>query len=149
MIIPLSAERATSVSKEFMQGTVRKEYIARCKGEFPACVLAFPSACIPDFDFHLQRRGRLRSTIVDCRPSDGFKYRSSRREGVFSISFNLECGFSFASQPAKTIFTRLHYDANTDTSVLHCMKPFKPFLQLRLTLIALGQPFTGRCKLPV
>jgi tRNA pseudouridine synthase 9 len=57
--------------------------------------------------------------------------------------------FDFASQPAKTIFTRLHYDGNTDTSVLHCMKPFKPFLQLRLTLIALGQPFTGRCKLPV
>ena len=38
MIIPLSAERASSVSKEFVQGKVRKEYIARCKGEFPAYV---------------------------------------------------------------------------------------------------------------
>jgi hypothetical protein len=93
MIIPLSAERATRISKEFMRGTVRKEYIARCKGEFPACVQALPPACIPDFDFHLQRTGRLRSTNVDCRPSDGFKYRPSRREGVFLISFNLEYGF--------------------------------------------------------
>jgi 23S rRNA-/tRNA-specific pseudouridylate synthase len=39
MIIPLSAECASSVSKEFAEGKVRKEYIARCKGEFPAYVL--------------------------------------------------------------------------------------------------------------
>ena len=36
MIIPLSSERARDVSAEFMAGTVRKEYVARCKGEFPA-----------------------------------------------------------------------------------------------------------------
>ena len=38
MVIPLSAERACSVSKEFVDGKVRKEYIARCKGEFAAYV---------------------------------------------------------------------------------------------------------------
>ena len=43
MIIPLSAERASSVSKEFMNGTIRKEYIARCKGEFSASVLRLGS----------------------------------------------------------------------------------------------------------
>ncbi|KAL0955681.1 hypothetical protein HGRIS_001905 [Hohenbuehelia grisea] len=35
MIIPLSADRARAVSLEFTAGTVQKEYIARCKGEFP------------------------------------------------------------------------------------------------------------------
>jgi len=55
MIIPLSAERASSVSKEFIEGTIRKEYIARCKGEFPACVPSLPSASILDFDLFLQR----------------------------------------------------------------------------------------------
>ncbi|EGO26154.1 hypothetical protein SERLADRAFT_462897, partial [Serpula lacrymans var. lacrymans S7.9] len=36
MIIPLSSECAQAMSKEFMAGTVRKEYVARCRGKFPA-----------------------------------------------------------------------------------------------------------------
>lgn len=36
-----------------------------------------------------------------------------------------------APQPAKTIFTRMHYDACTDTSVLHCACPhFRGYLHL-------------------
>jgi len=35
MIIPLTAKGAASLTDEFMKGTVKKEYIARCKGEFP------------------------------------------------------------------------------------------------------------------
>lgn len=36
MIIGLSSPRAHTLSQEFVQGGVRKEYIARCSGEFPA-----------------------------------------------------------------------------------------------------------------
>jgi tRNA pseudouridine synthase 9 len=36
MIIPLHVDRARELTSEFMAGTVRKEYVARCKGEFPA-----------------------------------------------------------------------------------------------------------------
>lgn len=43
MIIPLSTERASIISKEFMEGTIRKEYIARCKGKFPAWVVTIHS----------------------------------------------------------------------------------------------------------
>lgn len=35
MIIPLSADRARELTKEFVAGTVQKEYVARCKGRFP------------------------------------------------------------------------------------------------------------------
>ncbi|KAF8633370.1 hypothetical protein AX17_004541 [Amanita inopinata Kibby_2008] len=35
MIIPLSADCARMLTAEFQTGTVRKEYIARCQGEFP------------------------------------------------------------------------------------------------------------------
>lgn len=35
MILPLNATLANTLSKEFASGTIRKEYIARCKGEFP------------------------------------------------------------------------------------------------------------------
>jgi 23S rRNA-/tRNA-specific pseudouridylate synthase len=35
LIIPLTTERARTLTDEFMAGTVRKEYVARCKGEFP------------------------------------------------------------------------------------------------------------------
>ena len=36
MIIGLSSRRAHILSREFVQGEVEKEYIARCSGEFPA-----------------------------------------------------------------------------------------------------------------
>ena len=36
MIIGLSSPRAHTLSQEFVQGEVKKEYIARCSGEFPA-----------------------------------------------------------------------------------------------------------------
>jgi tRNA pseudouridine32 synthase len=35
MIIPTSAACARRITNEFVSGTVRKEYVARCKGEFP------------------------------------------------------------------------------------------------------------------
>jgi 23S rRNA-/tRNA-specific pseudouridylate synthase len=35
MIIGLSSTRAHTLSQEFVQGEVKKEYIARCSGEFP------------------------------------------------------------------------------------------------------------------
>ncbi|KIJ95091.1 hypothetical protein K443DRAFT_683273 [Laccaria amethystina LaAM-08-1] len=36
MIIPLSPDRARALTDEFMTGTVRKEYVARVRGRFPA-----------------------------------------------------------------------------------------------------------------
>ncbi|KAG2347351.1 pseudouridine synthase [Suillus weaverae] len=36
MIVPLNSDLARSLSGEFVNGLIRKEYIARCKGEFPA-----------------------------------------------------------------------------------------------------------------
>lgn len=36
MIIGLSSSRAHVLSQEFVKGEVKKEYIARCSGEFPA-----------------------------------------------------------------------------------------------------------------
>ncbi|GBE78482.1 hypothetical protein SCP_0113710 [Sparassis crispa] len=35
MIIPISASRANLLAQEFAAGTVRKEYVARCRGRFP------------------------------------------------------------------------------------------------------------------
>lgn len=41
MIIPLTSQCATKISKEFQDGTIRKEYIARCNGEFSVFVVNF------------------------------------------------------------------------------------------------------------
>lgn len=38
MIIPTSASCARKVTNEFVAGTVRKEYVARCIGRFPEYV---------------------------------------------------------------------------------------------------------------
>lgn len=40
MILPLNADLARALTREFMNGSVRKEYVARCKGKFPECVLS-------------------------------------------------------------------------------------------------------------
>ena len=39
MILPLNPALATTLSKEFVNGEVRKEYVARCKGKFPEYVI--------------------------------------------------------------------------------------------------------------
>ena len=40
MIIPLTTELARTLGTEFIQGKVQKEYIARCRGEFPKCAFS-------------------------------------------------------------------------------------------------------------
>ena len=39
MIIPTTVEAARAMTDEFFNGTVQKEYVARCWGEFPAYVI--------------------------------------------------------------------------------------------------------------
>ena len=38
MILPLNSAVANDLTKEFTVGSVRKEYIARCRGRFPEYV---------------------------------------------------------------------------------------------------------------
>lgn len=35
MILPLNSALANTLSQEFVNGEVKKEYVARCKGKFP------------------------------------------------------------------------------------------------------------------
>lgn len=42
MILGLSNKTASELSAEFREGNIKKEYIARCKGEFPAFVAPSP-----------------------------------------------------------------------------------------------------------
>ncbi|KIJ15658.1 hypothetical protein PAXINDRAFT_180656 [Paxillus involutus ATCC 200175] len=107
MIIPLNADVARSLTKEFMNGSVRKEYVARCKGEFPT------------------------EEVVCEQPL---------------LTVDRQMGLNIVhpeGKPAKTVFNRLHYDANTNTSVLRC----RPFTgrshQIRVHLQYLGHPIAN------
>ncbi|KAF8131866.1 pseudouridine synthase [Boletus edulis] len=107
MILPLNADLARTLTNEFMNGSVRKEYVARCKGEFPA------------------------EEVVCEEPL---------------LTVDRQMGLNIVhpeGKPAKTIFNRLHYDVNTDTSVLHC----RPFTgrshQIRVHLQYLGHPIAN------
>jgi len=107
MIIPLNADLARSLTSEFMKGSVRKEYVARCKGEFPA-------------------------EQVVCE--------------VPLLTVDRQMGLNIVhpeGKPAKTVFDRIHYDANTNTSVLRC----RPFTgrshQIRVHLQYLGHPIAN------
>jgi len=109
MIIGLSSPRAHTLSQEFVQGEVKKEYIARCSGEFPAeeVVVEQPLLTV-DRQMGLNivhPQGKVRSSITRSPP---FWNPSSH-----AVTWRL-------AKPAKTVFKRLHYDRSTDTSVLHC-----------------------------
>lgn len=64
MIIPLNADLARAFTNEFMNGSVRKEYVARCKGEFPACV---PSVDL-DMPIRVDRKVSFRAEVVCEEP---------------------------------------------------------------------------------
>ncbi|KIL68702.1 hypothetical protein M378DRAFT_99146 [Amanita muscaria Koide BX008] len=123
MIIPLSADCARVLTAEFQAGTVRKEYIARCKGKFP----------------------EYASLLVEGIHSD-----SHAREEVVCeeplLTVDRQMGLNIVhteGKHAKTLFNRLHYDANTDSSVIRC----RPFTgrshQIRVHLQFLGHPIAN------
>ncbi|KAJ7750120.1 pseudouridine synthase [Mycena maculata] len=104
MILPLSSQCAKTMAKEFEVNTVHKEYVTRCKGEFPE------------------------EEIVCEEPL---------------ITIDRQMGLNIVhpdGKPAKTVFKRIRYDANTDSSVILC----KPFTgrshQIRVHLQFLGYP---------
>lgn len=107
MVVGLSSQRAHTLSTEFVAGTVRKEYIARCAGEFPAEEVTVEEPLL----------------TVD------------RQMGLNIVHPE--------GKPAKTIFKRLHYDVNTDTSVLHCRPLTGRSHQIRVHLQYLGHPIAN------
>lgn len=104
MIIGLSSPRAHTLSREFVQGEVKKEYIARCTGEFPAEEVVVDQPLLT-----VDRQMGLNIVHPEGKV---------RINHVFWVDRTPTCR-SFA-KPAKTVFRRLHYDRSTNTSVLHC-----------------------------
>ncbi|KAH7883344.1 pseudouridine synthase [Phlebopus sp. FC_14] len=104
MILPLSPEVARKVTKELVDGSVQKEYVARCMGEF------------------------LEEEIVCEEPL---------------LTVDRQMGLNIVhpeGKLAKTVFNRLHYDANTDTSVVRCRPYTGRSHQIRVHLQYLGHP---------
>ncbi|KAJ8463436.1 hypothetical protein ONZ51_g10253 [Trametes cubensis] len=107
MILPLNATLAATLTDEFVNGRVRKEYIARCKGKFPE------------------------EEVVCEEPL---------------LTVDRQMGLNIVhpeGKPAKTIFKRLRYDENTDTSVLHCRPLTGRSHQIRVHLQFLGHPIAN------
>ncbi|KAH9855879.1 pseudouridine synthase [Lenzites betulinus] len=107
MILPLNAALANTVTQEFMNGRVRKEYIARCNGKFPE------------------------DEVVCEEPL---------------LTVDRQMGLNIVhpeGKHAKTIFKRIRYDANTDTSVLHCRPMTGRSHQIRVHLQYLGYPIAN------
>ncbi|KDQ56299.1 hypothetical protein JAAARDRAFT_690247 [Jaapia argillacea MUCL 33604] len=107
MVMAISTKCARVLSDEFLAGTVRKEYIARCKGKFPE------------------------EEIVCDQPM---------------LTVDRQIGLNIIhpeGKNAKTIFKRLHYDENTDSSVLHCRPLTGRSHQIRVHLQYLGYPIAN------
>ncbi|KAG6898002.1 hypothetical protein C0992_007491 [Termitomyces sp. T32_za158] len=107
MIIPLTAERARQLTSEFMASTIRKEYVARCKGEFPT------------------------EEVVCEEPL---------------LTVDRQMGLNIVhpeGKPAKTVFNRIRYDPNTDTSVVRCEPLTGRSHQIRVHLQFLGHPIAN------
>jgi tRNA pseudouridine32 synthase len=103
MIIGLSSPLAHTLSREFVQGEVKKEYIARCSGEFPAEEVVVEQPLLTVY----------RQMGLNIVHPDG-KVRAYKLP-VGNVLTDL-CLAKFA----KTVFKLLHYDRSTNTSVLLC-----------------------------
>ncbi|KAI0327955.1 pseudouridine synthase [Cubamyces sp. BRFM 1775] len=107
MILPLNATLANTVTAEFVNGRVKKEYIARCKGKFP-------------------------EEEVICE------------EPLLTVDRQMGLNIVHPEgKPAKTIFKRIRYDENTNTSVLHCRPLTGRSHQIRVHLQFLGHPIAN------
>ncbi|KAJ7252421.1 hypothetical protein B0H12DRAFT_619064 [Mycena haematopus] len=104
MILPLSSKCAHIMAKEFEVNTVHKEYVTRCRGEFP-------------------------EEEITCEEP--------------LITLDRQMGLNVVhpeGKPAKTVFKRIRYDANTDTSVVLCTPFTGRSHQIRVHLQFLGYP---------
>ncbi|OBZ69918.1 Uncharacterized protein C18B11.02c [Grifola frondosa] len=124
MIIPLCAARANELSREFAAGTVRKEYIARCRGRFPEEEVTCEEPLL----------------TIDRQMGLNIVHPEGKAGRLSCIHYPI---FIFICQPAKTIFKRLQYDANTDTSVLRCRPLTGRSHQIRVHLQYLGHPIAN------
>ncbi|KAG5338982.1 hypothetical protein C0989_005443 [Termitomyces sp. Mn162] len=107
MIIPLTAERARQLTSEFMASTIRKEYVARCKGEFP-----------------------IEEVICE--------------EPLLTVDRQMGLNIVHPEgKPAKTVFNRIRYDPNTNTSVVRCEPLTGRSHQIRVHLQFLGHPIAN------
>ncbi|KAI0740953.1 pseudouridine synthase [Earliella scabrosa] len=107
MILPLNPALANTLSREFVNGEVRKEYVARCKGQFP-------------------------EEEVICE------------EPLLTVDRQMGLNIVHPEgKPAKTIFKRIRYDTNTDTSVLQCRPLTGRSHQIRVHLQYLGYPIAN------
>lgn len=158
MIIPLTAECARNLSSEFAEGTIQKEYIARCLGEFSEYVVT--SALATSLRLELRWSSTELSVARDEVVCDQPLLTVDRQmglnivhpEGKVCLIIFLFCislyayGTCLVLQPAKTKFKRLHYDLATNTSVLHCTcKLQRELRDYTLTRYIQGRPLTGRC----
>ncbi|KAJ7188981.1 pseudouridine synthase [Mycena filopes] len=104
MILPLSSKCANTMAKELEVNTVHKEYVTRCKGEFP-------------------------EEEITCEEP--------------MLTVDRQMGLNIVhplGKPAKTVFKRIRYDANTDTSVVLCEPYTGRSHQIRVHLQFLGHP---------
>ncbi|KAJ7478617.1 pseudouridine synthase [Mycena galericulata] len=104
MILPLSSKCAKTMAKEFEVNTVHKEYVTRCKGEFP-------------------------EEEIMCR------------EPLLTIDRQMGLNIVHPDgKPAETVFKRIRYDANTNSSVVLCKPLTGRSHQIRVHLQFLGYP---------
>ncbi|KAI0699526.1 pseudouridine synthase [Cerioporus squamosus] len=93
--------------EKFVNGEVKKEYVARCKGKFP-------------------------EEEITCE------------EPLLTVDRQMGLNIVHPEgKPAKTIFKRIRYDANTDTSVLQCRPQTGRSHQIRVHLQYLGHPIAN------
>ena len=104
MIIGLSSPRAHTLSQEFVQGEIKKEYIARCSGEFPAEEVVVDQPLL----------------TVDRQMGLNIVHPGGKVRAIRLMKQIDRIPAFFSHQPAKTVFRRLRYDKGTNTSVLHC-----------------------------
>lgn len=140
MIITTTTPAAQKLGKAFQTpGAVKKEYVARVKGCFPEGEEVVCDEPLLTID------RQIGVNVVHPEGRVSFCDTSSHLHVQWKLTKfpAFQTMLSIANQPSKTLFKRLSYDPETDTSVVRCRPITGRSHQLRVHLQFLGHPIAN------
>jgi len=129
VLLPRNVETAKELSRQFREGRIHKEYVARVSGEFPKEEIDLQKPISI-----LRLPYQLHSTeisVVDTVPEI-----SNKNNDVLLSSKSLNSNPKFS----RTVFKRLYYHRQSNTSIVKCIPFTGRTHQIRVHLKYLGFP---------
>ncbi len=146
MVLATRKDAATKLGKHFAQGTVQKHYVCPRPGPLSGVAAALAAASTPSAVLSSLQAAQAQDQQAAARADDddggaGASSRSTCRSSASTGS--RACASCTPGKECTTLFTRLRYDAASDTSVVWCRPITGRTHQIRVHVQYLGHPIVN------